>query len=90
MMNGRIIKSYKHSNSTSDYVSIAMSPQGELVYGISEDSRMACFSMASGELAGDTKVGDNTELIGIASHPFSNIIAVYDDSGHVYLYSVKH
>ncbi|CDH56009.1 wd40 repeat-containing protein smu1 [Lichtheimia corymbifera JMRC:FSU:9682] len=89
-MNGRIIKSYKHSNSASDYVSIAMSPQGELVYGISEDSRMACFSMASGELAGDTKVGDNTELIGIASHPFSNIIAVYDDSGHVYLYSAKH
>lgn len=90
-MNGRIIKSYKHSNSTSDLVSIAMSPQGELVYGISEDSRMACFSMDSGELAGDdAKVSDNTELIGIASHPFSNIIAVYDDSGHVYLYSAKH
>lgn len=88
-MNGRIIKSYQRNDSTSDYVSIAMSPQGELVYGISEDSRMACFNMASGELAADIKLGD-TELIGITSHPFSNIIAVYDDSGHVYLYSSKH
>ncbi|KAI7887233.1 WD40 repeat-like protein [Lichtheimia hyalospora FSU 10163] len=88
-MTGQIIKSYKRNDPTSDYVSIAMSPQGELVYGISEDSRIACFDMASGDLVADTKLSD-TELIGIASHPFSNIIAVYDDSGYVYLYSSKH
>ncbi|KAI9250200.1 WD40-repeat-containing domain protein [Phascolomyces articulosus] len=80
---GKTLHSFK--SSSSDYVSVAMSPQGQLIYGVSEDSALSCFDTVSGKQIKVEKMSDN-EVIGIISHPFSNILAVYDDGGHVYLH----
>ncbi|OAD78498.1 hypothetical protein PHYBLDRAFT_176837 [Phycomyces blakesleeanus NRRL 1555(-)] len=83
-MRGQITKSYSHHKKTgSDFVSAAMSPQGEFVYGVGEDSSLYCFQTTTGNLLGETKIGD-AEVIGLVGHPFSNVLASYDESGHVY------
>lgn len=84
MMDGKIIDTMTMDGSV-DILSSAVSPQGELVYSISEDSTLHCIRRSTGKLENKFKVCDN-EVIGLASHPFSNIVAIYDDAGHVYLY----
>lgn len=85
-MQGKLIRSYLSSSkdNPSDFVAATVSPQGELIYGITEDSMLLCFSAATGNVVHEQKLCDR-ELIGVVSHPFSNVIAAYDDNGHVYL-----
>lgn len=84
MQDGKVLDTLVAEGPT-DILSTALSPQGELVYSVSEDSILHCIRRSTGKLESRFKVCDN-EIIGLASHPFSNILAVYDDAGHVYLY----
>ncbi|OZJ06452.1 hypothetical protein BZG36_00613 [Bifiguratus adelaidae] len=68
-----------------DFVACATSAQGDIVYGVSENSTLYCFSMASGEVVEEMKLTD-AEVIGIVHHPYSNVIAAYTDNGRVLLW----
>lgn len=84
-MRGKIAKVYSHHKKTgSDFVAAAVSPQGEYIYGVGEDSVLYCFQASSGNLIEETKLCE-AEVIGLASHPFTNVLATHNDSGHVYL-----
>ena len=80
---GKTLHSFESSEKF-DYCSVAMSPQGQLIYGVSEDSKLACFDTVAKKQIEVEKMSDN-EVIGVISHPFSNILAIYDDAGHIYL-----
>ncbi|KAL0093097.1 WD40 repeat-containing protein SMU1 [Phycomyces blakesleeanus] len=82
---GTISKRFSHNiKSGSDFVAAAISPQGELVYGLGEDYELYCFNASTGILVGNLKIAD-TEAIGLAGHPFSNVLASNDDAGNIYL-----
>ncbi|KAI7903920.1 WD40-repeat-containing domain protein [Cokeromyces recurvatus] len=81
---GQIIRTLSH-NAKSDFITAAVSPQGNIVYGITEDSYMYGFQLNTGAQIGKVKVCDN-EVIGIASHPLSNVVVVYDDAGYVFFF----
>lgn len=82
-LRGQIIKTLTHNKQKgSDFITAATSPQGDFVYAITEDAYMYAFQLATGSQVGNVKVCEN-EVIGMASHPLSNVVVVYDDAGYV-------
>lgn len=85
-MRGQIVKTFTHHKKTgADFVAAAVSPQGELVYGVGEDSVLYCFQASTAKLISETKVCEE-DIIGLVGHPHSNTLATYDDAGHLYLF----
>ncbi|RCI04188.1 hypothetical protein CU098_011295 [Rhizopus stolonifer] len=83
-LRGQIIKTLTHQKPV-DFVTATTSPQGDFIYGITEDSHMYGFQFSTGALVGQVKVSEK-EIVGITSHPLSNVVVVYDDAGYVYFY----
>lgn len=80
---GHIIKTLTHNKlKGSDFITASTSPQGDFIYGIAEDKHMYAFQLATGDQVGNVKVCEN-EVIGMASHPLSNVVVAYDDAGYV-------
>lgn len=83
---GQVIKTFTHNKKTgSDFITAATSPQGDYIYGITEDSFMYGFQSSTGNQVGKVKVSEN-EIIGMTSHPLSNVVVSYDDNGYVFLF----
>ncbi|GAA5814068.1 hypothetical protein MFLAVUS_007558 [Mucor flavus] len=80
---GKLIKTIGYQKAK-DFVTATVSHEGKLVYAVSEESIMYCFDIVTGNLIGQTTLC-NSEIIGISSHPFSNVIASNDEAGHIYL-----
>ncbi|KAF9910775.1 Serine/threonine-protein kinase smu1 [Linnemannia zychae] len=68
-----------------DYVAVALSPQAEIVYCLAENSQVHCFYSDTGKEIKSIPVADS-EVIGMASHPFSNVLAIYTVDGRVLLW----
>ncbi|KAI9028170.1 WD40-repeat-containing domain protein [Phycomyces nitens] len=82
---GTISKRFSHNKKTgSDFIAAALSPQGQLIYGLGEDYELYCFDASTGLLINSLKISD-TEAIGLVGHPFSNVLASNDDAGNIYL-----
>lgn len=81
---GKVIQKITNK-SDSNFITGTVSHQGKLLYTLSEDSFMHCFEISSGELLGQFKVCEE-ELIGLSSHPFTNVIAVNSERNRIYLY----
>lgn len=83
---GQIIKTFTHNKQTgSDFVAATVSPKGEYIYGVTEDSYMYGFQYNTGGQVGKVKVSEN-EVVGLASHPLSNVVVCYDDAGYVFFF----
>ncbi|KAI9361566.1 WD-40 repeat protein [Pilaira anomala] len=83
---GQIIKTFSHNKQTgSDFVAATVSPKGEYIYGVTEDSYMYGFQYNTGGQVGKVKVSEN-EVVGLASHPLSNVVVCYDDAGYVFFF----
>lgn len=81
---GQIMKTLTHHKKNgSDFIVATTSPQGDFIYGITEDYFMYGFQLSTGNQVGAVKVSES-ELLGIASHPFSNVVVCYDDNGYVF------
>lgn len=80
---GKIMKKIEHGNKL---ISGALSPQGGLLYTLDEDSTMHCFDLYSGQFKGRVKICKE-DVIGMSSHPFSNIVAVNNEKRRIYLYT---
>ena len=62
-----------------------ISPAGKYIYAPTELGSIAVFDTDSGKLESMIQATDK-EVIGICHHPFSNIVAIYDEDGDVKLW----
>ncbi|KAJ3152408.1 Serine/threonine-protein kinase smu1 [Geranomyces michiganensis] len=75
------------SVASADHVAAAASPKGEYVYAATEAGELRAYAVDSGRLFATWKVvADGGEVVGVASHPFANVLAVYSDDGTVSLW----
>ncbi|KAI9239861.1 hypothetical protein MVEG_05303 [Podila verticillata NRRL 6337] len=68
-----------------DFLAVSLSPQAEIVYCLSENRQIHSFHSDTGKHVRSIPVGDG-EVIGMASHPLSNVLAVYTVDGRVLLW----
>jgi len=68
-----------------DFVTCLVSPRGEWIYGVGEDSNLYCFRSDSAEVVHTLKLHEK-ETIGITHHPHINLIASFADDGTVRLW----
>ncbi|KAI8099716.1 WD40-repeat-containing domain protein [Halteromyces radiatus] len=86
---GQILKTFTYESekgvggTNASFITAATSPQGEYIYGVDENSVLYCFQTNNGTLVKQTKL-TTTEITGMAGHPLSNVLVVYDDAGYVY------
>jgi hypothetical protein len=69
---------------TSSFISATISSRSGLLYGITEAGMMYGFDVVTGGMMGSIQVSDK-EIISIANHPISSIVAANDSEGNVYL-----
>ncbi|KAG0205833.1 Serine/threonine-protein kinase smu1 [Mortierella sp. GBA30] len=68
-----------------DYIAVNLSPQSEIVYCLAENSQVHCFYSDTGKLIKSIPVAEG-EVIGMAAHPSTNVLAVYTVDGRVLLW----
>jgi WD40 repeat-containing protein SMU1 len=68
-----------------DYMAVALSPQAEIVYCLAENSQVHCFHSDTAKVIKSIPVADS-EVIGMVSHPFSNVLAIFTVDGRVLLW----
>ncbi|KAF9898747.1 Serine/threonine-protein kinase smu1, partial [Lobosporangium transversale] len=68
-----------------DYLALTLSPQSEIVYCLAENSQVHAFYSDTGKWIKSVPVVEG-EVIGMASHPSSNILAVNTVDGRVLLW----
>lgn len=71
--------------SLTDYVGLTLSPQAEIIYCLAENSQVHCFYADTGKLIKSIPIAEG-EVIGMASHPLSNVLAVNTVDGRVLLW----
>lgn len=63
-----------------DIVCSNVSPRGDFLYCVTEDSTLFCFNLQSGTLEHTMKLHDK-DTIGVTHHPHRNLVASYGDDG---------
>ncbi|KAI9199278.1 WD40-repeat-containing domain protein [Polychytrium aggregatum] len=64
------------------FVSMTISAKGQYVYCLGEDNRLYAFQTDTGVLEASLQLS-SAEVIGMAQHPYSNILSAFDDGGVV-------
>ncbi|KAK3825878.1 MAG: WD40 repeat-containing protein SMU1 [Benniella sp.] len=68
-----------------DFVALSLSPQSEIVYCLAENSQVHCYYADSAKLIKSIPVAEG-EVIGMVSHPLSNVLAINTVDGRVLLW----
>ncbi|CAG8481252.1 8247_t:CDS:10 [Diversispora eburnea] len=75
----------KKKKTGGDFITCTVSPQGDFIYCVGEDSILYFFDIHSGKSYSSLKLSE-AEVIGVSHHPFSNIMATYADDGVISLW----
>ncbi|KAJ1963768.1 U4/U6-U5 snRNP complex subunit prp31 [Dipsacomyces acuminosporus] len=65
-----------------EFLTAAVTPKGKYVLAVSDTSVLHCFNIATGLLEGEVKVSE-TEVVGMACHPSTNIAAFFSSHRHI-------
>lgn len=85
-LKGQVVRSYATTNEKDQFVDLAASSRCQWLYAVATDGTLFCFNTATGKIDNKLKVNDEGEILGLAAHPFKNMIAVYADAGQVTLW----
>ena len=85
---GKLIRSfYGGRHMGGEFLCATVSPRGKWIYCIGEDSIMYMFDATTGQLENFLRISDCEEVIGIAHHPFLNLVCTITDHGQLRLWS---
>jgi WD40 repeat-containing protein SMU1 len=68
------------------FVSGGLSQRGDLLYLVGENKILYCVRLETGALEGQATSLTDFEIIGMACHPFANLISVWDEQGSLGLW----
>ena len=84
---GKLIRSfYGGRHMGGEFLCATVSPRGKWIYCIGEDSIMYMFDATTGQLENFLRISDCEEVIGIAHHPFLNLVCTITDHGQLRLW----
>ncbi|KAJ1656754.1 hypothetical protein IWQ61_003725 [Dispira simplex] len=85
-LTGETVRSFDWpSKEDVEFLDVALSPHGQFLYVVGTDKYLHCFYLDTGRLVQSVKLGEN-DILGFVHHPLANILAVYNDAGHVSLW----
>ncbi|TPX48605.1 hypothetical protein SeMB42_g02935 [Synchytrium endobioticum] len=76
---GQIVKAFRNEKKV-DFVSACTSAKGDIVYGVGEDQMLVGFEVETGRIVANLQLAE-TEVIGVAHHPFTNNLASFAENG---------
>ncbi|KAJ3327749.1 Serine/threonine-protein kinase smu1 [Blyttiomyces sp. JEL0837] len=87
---GQVVKSFSVGKRVGevpnkDFVTATISAKGQFIYAITEDSTLFSFNVDQSNPTASCKVAES-EVIAVAHHPFSNLLAIASDNGIVGLW----
>jgi WD40 repeat-containing protein SMU1 len=68
-----------------DFVTCAVSGQGQWIHAVAEDSQLYCFDVGEGKLQHLLKAHEK-DVIGLAMHPHRTLVATWADDGTLKLW----
>jgi WD40 repeat protein len=84
---GRLLKTFNSDNSRDCFVSVTASSSGNLIYFVSENGNLHCFSSASGDLLHIIH-GIDGEVTCLSHHPRKSVVGVSSTSGILSIFSI--
>jgi len=77
---GAVLREFK-SDRGGDFVCATVSPRGRFLYAVTDDHVLQSYDIATGAIERTIEVAES-EVLGIAAHPFKNIVGTWSNEGN--------
>lgn len=80
-MQGQVLKTFTNGlEEKGEFICCTFSPKGNYIYALTENSLLCCFNVKENKLEATIQAHEQ-DIIGVAHHPFQNLIATFAEDG---------